>query len=87
MKANAQENYEKGERFPDAAYLAAVAAHGANVLYVVTGERKAVGECQLLNDEVDLVMQYRQLPEADRAGAAKMVTALAEMARRSEVKK
>ena len=34
-----QERYELGERSPDAAYLAAIARHGVDVLYVVTGVR------------------------------------------------
>ncbi len=34
-----QRNYEKGERQPDAAYLAAIAAAGADVLYILTGQR------------------------------------------------
>jgi transcriptional regulator with XRE-family HTH domain len=33
-----QINYEKGVRHPDAAYLAAVAKSGADVLYIITGE-------------------------------------------------
>ena len=33
----AQRLYEKGERFPDARYLAAIAAAGVDVLYVITG--------------------------------------------------
>lgn len=37
-----QSNYEKGARAPDALYLAAAALIGADVLYVVTGERKSV---------------------------------------------
>lgn len=35
----AQANYEKGLRQPDMAYLEAVAAAGADVLYIVTGAR------------------------------------------------
>ena len=31
--------YEKGERMPDAAFLAAIAAAGADVLYILTGQR------------------------------------------------
>lgn len=31
--------YEKGKRMPDAAYLAAIAAAGADVLYILTGQR------------------------------------------------
>lgn len=35
-----QRNYEKGERNPDSAYLAAIAAAGADVLYLLTGQRQ-----------------------------------------------
>ncbi|WP_353191985.1 helix-turn-helix transcriptional regulator [Pandoraea pnomenusa] len=34
-----QGNYETNKRSPDATYLAAIARHGADVGYVVTGER------------------------------------------------
>lgn len=34
--------YEKGERMPDAAFLAAIAAAGADVLYILTGQRSGV---------------------------------------------
>ena len=37
---NSQYNYEKGERSPDANYLAAAAKCGVDVLYVVTGTRQ-----------------------------------------------
>lgn len=33
-----QQNYEKGDRSPDSEYLAKLAALGANVLYILTGE-------------------------------------------------
>lgn len=39
VKKLAQINYEKGERHPDSAYLAAIAAAGADVLYILTGQR------------------------------------------------
>ena len=32
--------YEKGERMPDATFLAAIAAAGADVLYILTGQRR-----------------------------------------------
>lgn len=35
-----QSNYEKDARSPDARYLAAISAAGADVLYIVTGERR-----------------------------------------------
>ncbi|HBO9342665.1 helix-turn-helix domain-containing protein [Pseudomonas aeruginosa] len=39
VQKRAQINYEKDERHPDAAYLAAIAAAGVDVLYVLTGQR------------------------------------------------
>lgn len=39
VKKNAQFNYEAGNRSPDGQYLSAVAKHGVDVLYVVTGQR------------------------------------------------
>ncbi|ERH50396.1 regulatory protein [Ectopseudomonas chengduensis] len=80
VKANAQGNYEKGERYPDAAYLAAVAKQGVDVLYVVTGQRTPQPSSGLNSDESDLVEHYRQLPEGDRTHTHKMVAALAAMA-------
>lgn len=42
-------HYEKGERSPDAKFLAAIAADGADVLYILTGERsQAVAATELL---------------------------------------
>lgn len=53
-----QINYEKGERFPDAAYLAAVASVGVDVLYVVTGKRD--GGASLSPSENELLTRLRQ---------------------------
>lgn len=39
VKRNAQGNYEKGERAPDANYLAAIAILGVDIKYVITGVR------------------------------------------------
>lgn len=36
----AQGNYEKGERLPDAAYLTAIAEVGADVGFILTGQRQ-----------------------------------------------
>jgi len=38
VAVRSQRNYELGERSPDVEYLAAVAALGVNLLYLVTGE-------------------------------------------------
>ena len=40
IQKNAQVNYESGKRSPDATYLAAVSAAGADVLYILTGRRE-----------------------------------------------
>lgn len=81
-----QINYEKGAGSPDASYLAAVAAKGVDVLYVLTGTRTPAPADSITAEEADLLRKYRTLPEADRTGAARMVAGLAEMAGRSEVK-
>ncbi|QNH04462.1 helix-turn-helix transcriptional regulator [Pseudomonas sp. B11D7D] len=81
-----QFNYEKGERSPDAAYLAAVAEKGVDVLYVVTGRRTPEASSSFNGDETVLVEHYRQLPEGDRQHTHKMVSALAAMAGRAEAK-
>lgn len=39
VQKNAQINYEKNSRSPDAAYLQALASIGVDVLYVITGQR------------------------------------------------
>ena len=73
---NSQYNYEKGDRCPDAAYLAAVAEKGVDILYVVTG----VATPQLVEGftvaEDKLVNQYRVLPEADQAAIHRIVGAM-----------
>ncbi len=55
-----QFNYEEGERQPDAAYLAAISAAGADALYILTGQRQGqgIGESavhQAVLDAVDLL--------------------------------
>lgn len=82
-----QKAYELENSSPDVRYLMALQGMGVDVHYVLTGSRVASDGSSLSPDESGLLEQYRKLPEADRAGAAKMVTALAEMAGRYEVKK
>jgi len=66
VKLMAQFNYEKGNRMPDAAYLAAIAAAGVDVLYVLTGQR-AITSTALAPDEAALVDDYRHAaPEQQR---------------------
>lgn len=81
-----QKAYELESSSPDIRYLMTLQTMGVDVNYVLTGVRISAEAGSLSVDEAGLLERYRQLPEADRAGAAKMVTALAEMAGRYEVK-
>lgn len=59
VSRTAQINYEKGERAPNLAYLAAIAQIGCDIQYIVTGER-AVGE--LSSEEIDMINLFRSAP-------------------------
>lgn len=61
-----QFNYEKGDRSPDAAYLAAVAEKGVDVLYVVTGERKPLPSTSLSREVSEFFEVYQLVSETDR---------------------
>lgn len=58
VKKGAQFNYENGSRTPDSDYLAAVAAAGVDVLYLLTGEHALSA---LPADEHELLTGYRKL--------------------------
>ena len=73
---NSQYNYEKGERSPDAAYLAAVAEKGVDILYVVTGVPTPHVVDGSTAAEDNLVNQYRALPEADQATVDRVLGAM-----------
>ena len=74
---NTQYNYEKGERSPDANYLAAASAAGIDVLYVVTGERKPQPADSISAREATLLGFFRQLPENEQANLVRTASALA----------
>jgi len=61
VRQQSQYLYEKGERKPDSGYLAAVAAAGVDVLYVVTGVRSQPlpPDNELPEDEKALLTAYR----------------------------
>lgn len=86
VKANAQGNYEKGERYPDAAYLAAVAVRGVDVLYVVTGIRTPTSAESIAAKEAALLEQFRSLPESDQISCGRMISALATTAAMARAK-
>ncbi|MBX9347154.1 helix-turn-helix domain-containing protein [Chromobacterium vaccinii] len=56
VQKQAQLKYEKGERFPDAAYLESVAKVGTDIQFVITGTRSAQA---LSNDEQELLSLFR----------------------------
>lgn len=66
----AQIKYEKGERFPDAAFLAAIAQAGADIQYIVTGVKSSVA---LAPDERLLVERYRQSPQPLKDAALRVI--------------
>jgi len=62
----AQIKYEKGERMPDAAYLEAAAKMGADVQYIITGQRSTAA---LSIDEEELLTRFRAAPLVVKAAA------------------
>lgn len=62
--------YEKAERVPDANYLAAIAAAGFDVLYILTGHTSVPG---LSDGEAALVAGYRTLDARGRAGVLALI--------------
>lgn len=72
VQLNAQGNYERDVRSPDATYLAAVAKAGVDVSFVVTG---VPSDSELTEDEVDLVRRYRGAPDVVKAAAIAALTA------------
>ena len=72
---NSQYNYEKGDRSPDAEYLAAVAERGVDILYVVIGQRLPVAEPTLSADEVEMVEHVRALDDDDKGAVKRLLRA------------
>lgn len=70
---NAQSNYEKGSRLPDAGYLAAVAAEGADVQYILTGKRMNTVTVQALSQDESLLLDtYRNLNERQKEAVCRV---------------
>ena len=63
LNRTAQIRYEKGERNPDTDYLAAVAAAGVDVGYVITG----IASSAIAKDEAELLRRYRSSSPEVRA--------------------
>lgn len=87
MSVTSQSNYERGERSPDADYLAAVARLGFDVQFVVTGVRGSPSLATVLRsgspavvltaEESALVDNYRHAGREGRRALAAASAALA----------
>ena len=65
--AVAQSNYERGKRHPDSVYLAAIAAAGVDVQYVLTGQRSA--EPVLTPEEKAVLAAWKKASKEVQAAA------------------
>lgn len=84
VNRNTQGSYERGARNPDTAYLAAVAALGIDVLYVVTGSRLPQPLAQLSPEDEQLLRRYRSIPPDDQKAVRRFVKAMADDAARTQ---
>ncbi|EEZ6655757.1 helix-turn-helix domain-containing protein [Escherichia coli] len=69
-----QAGYEQGKNIPGGAYLAALAAAGVDILYVLTGQ-KTPDIKGISDEELELVKIYRAAPLAVKAAALGALTA------------
>lgn len=69
MKKRAYCYYESGERTPDAVFMAGIAKFGADIRYIVTGDRDAPPPEVLSADERELLALFRAAPLAVKAAA------------------
>ena len=71
--------YEKNERNPDSAFLAAIARSGTDVMYVLTGIRGPVAraETPLAPDEKIMLDNYRHAPDGVKSGVKTTLGAFA----------
>ncbi|WP_343675198.1 helix-turn-helix domain-containing protein [Paraburkholderia heleia] len=72
----AQSNYEKGLRYPDASYLAGIAQAGVDVLYLLTGRASDPDTLALEQDEERLLAGYRALKSREKRGVLALVAAM-----------
>lgn len=73
ISLRSQQNYEKGDRSPDANYLAALAAEGADVRYILTGQRDGPAPVVLSAEEQTMVAYMREASPALRKAALQVL--------------
>lgn len=76
ISLRSQQNYEKGDRSPDADYLAAIAARGIDIMYVLTGQNtgSASSAGALTKEDRELLREYHEA-DADGRSIARSVLA------------
>lgn len=67
VSAVSQSSYENGKQVPGATYLAAIAAVGVDVMYLLTGERS--GDFPLTEEDRTLLFLYHKATPALRQAA------------------
>ncbi|MDR5803432.1 helix-turn-helix transcriptional regulator [Caballeronia sp. LZ001] len=77
VSLRSQQNYEKGERSPDAEYLAALTTVGADVIYVLTGKRPESSVSTLSPRAKALLDNYEHSSEEARRAMDQMGGVLA----------
>lgn len=75
LTERAQRKYEKNERHPDTKYMLAVAAGGADVVYILTGTR-TVTVGALNAEEAAMLYNYRAATDGGRAAARAVLDAV-----------
>ncbi|WP_048811776.1 helix-turn-helix domain-containing protein [Methylobacillus flagellatus] len=82
VSLRSQQNYEAGKRVPDGEYLAAIASLGADVLYILTGQRNsaAPAESALSKGDRVLLENFHAAPEQVQAGVKTTLGAFAPVA-------
>lgn len=79
VEANAQGKYESGDRAPKADYLAAVAARGVDVLFVLTGNPTPIPVDNLSMAEKNVLGSFRTLHKEDQDAIRRLTTTMAEL--------
>lgn len=75
VQKNAQSKYENGERSPDSAYLAAIAAAGVDVLYIITGNRMPTPS-GLAPRSAALVDNFENMADEDKRAIERLAAAV-----------
>lgn len=77
VRANAQGNYEAGNRWPRADYLQNLSGLGFDVIFILSGERARLDPGELSESEQAVIQNLRSLGGEDRQTTARLMTAIA----------